>query len=74
MARAYNDPHNNLLGTSLKAIRRTRGIKQEDLAELSKTTQQQISMIEKGKANPTKRLLDKIAEALDADITFIATR
>lgn len=74
MARVYKNPRSSLLGTSLKTIRRMRGYDQDDLAVLADTTQQTISLIEKGKANPTKRTLDNIAKALDADITFIATR
>jgi DNA-binding XRE family transcriptional regulator len=55
------------------ALRRKKNLTQEQLAKLTGAKQSSIARVESGKHNPSLRLLEKIAEALDAelDIRFI---
>ena len=55
------------------ALRRKKNLTQKQLAKLTGTKQSSIARVESGKHNPSLRLLEKIAEALDTklDIRFI---
>ncbi|KXS41414.1 MAG: hypothetical protein AWU54_1635 [Candidatus Frackibacter sp. T328-2] len=52
-------PENNKERTLLKSIRIDNGLNQEELAEILDTTQQNISLIENGKRDPSIRLAKK---------------
>ncbi|MBN2073572.1 MAG: helix-turn-helix transcriptional regulator [Actinobacteria bacterium] len=55
------------------ALRRKRNLTQEQLANLVKAKQSSIARIESGRHNPSLRMLQRIAGALDAelDVRFI---
>ena len=53
-----------LVGRNVRAVRRARGMTQEQLAETSGFSQQYISDLERGRRNPTVVSLYELAEAL----------
>ncbi|WP_099329394.1 helix-turn-helix transcriptional regulator [Clostridium paraputrificum] len=53
---------------NIKAERIRRGIKQEEFANKVGITPQHLCRIEKGKSFPRKKLMLRIAEALDSDV------
>lgn len=53
---------------NLEKIRQSRGLTQEDLADMSGLKQSTISKIERGYDGVTLRALYKIAEALDVEL------
>lgn len=55
-----------LVGSNVRAVRKERGITQEELAERSGFSQQYISDLERGRRNPTIVSLYELAQALDA--------
>lgn len=57
-----------LLGERIKEIRKTRGLTQEQLAELVDIEQKHVSRIELGKNAPTIDRLEKIAEVLNTPV------
>ena len=52
------------LGSRIKALRRQRGLSQEQLASKADITAQYVSNIERGRENPTLDLLLRLAAAL----------
>ena len=56
------------VGLNLQKARRRKGVSQEELAHLAKVHQTYLSGVERGKRNPTVTVLQRIAEALGADI------
>lgn len=58
------------LARELLALRRSRDLTQERLAELSGVGQSEISRIESGRANPTLMTLSALATPLQADLHF----
>lgn len=59
---------NEKLGKKIKAIRKARGMKQEQLAYESKTDYSYLNEIEAGKRNPSVQRIEKIARALKVSI------
>jgi len=57
-----------LLGARIREIRKSRGMTQEQLAEVINVEQKHVSRIEVGKNYPTIDRLEKIAEALDVSM------
>jgi transcriptional regulator with XRE-family HTH domain len=57
------------VGKHIKQFRTARGLTQEDLAEKLFVTRQAVSAWETGKALPDLEALERIAAALDADVT-----
>lgn len=55
----------------LEEIRKKKGIKQEDLAEILHVSRQTISSLENGKYNPSIQLAFKIARYFDMHIEEI---
>ncbi len=55
------------LGDTIRALRVSRVMEQNELAALVGITQSHLSKIETGKANPSLRILRKIADALKVD-------
>ena len=51
-------------------LRLERGLSQEELAKRAGTAQPNISRLERGAINPSLRFLQKVAEALDAEIVI----
>lgn len=58
-------------GRVLSEARKTRHLRQSDLAELTGIAQADISRIERGQIAPTTPTLLKFAEALGAQIQFV---
>ena len=54
---------------NLQRMRRERGLTQEELAHKSGIHQTYLSGVEGGKRNPSLLVLERIASALDADIS-----
>jgi len=54
-------------GTNLKAIRRSRGLSQPNLAKISDVSSQVVSNLERGTAVPSIDSLCKIAKGLEVD-------
>lgn len=54
------------------ALRERHGLTQAELAERTGIDQADISRIERGSTSPTARTLQRIAEALDADLRLVA--
>ena len=52
-------------------LRERRGLTQKQLAERTGINLGDVSGIERGSANPTERTLNRIAEALGADLRFV---
>ncbi|WP_406735273.1 helix-turn-helix transcriptional regulator [Streptomyces sp. NBC_01108] len=53
---------------AIQARRTALGLSQTDLAQLARTTQAQVSRIERGAITPTLPVLERLARALDADL------
>lgn len=62
------DNINEKLGKKIRAIRRAKGISQEQLAFDSKTDYSYLNEIEAGKRNPSVKRIDAIARALKVSI------
>lgn len=56
------------VGLNLQRLRREKGLSQEELAHRAQIHQTYLSGVEGGKRNPTIAVLQRIAEALDADV------
>ena len=54
------------------ALREQHGLTQAQLAERAGMDQADISRIERGSTSPTARVLQRIADALDADVRLVA--
>lgn len=57
------------LAMEIRALRQARGLSQRDLAERVGTTQSAIARLEGGNVSPSLPTLDKIAEALDVELS-----
>ena len=53
----------------LKELRKSKGIRQEDIAEYAEVTQNYYSQIETGGRTPSMKVLDKIAEYLEVNVS-----
>ena len=51
--------------------RKRKGLTQEELAQKIGTKQSAIARVESGNANPTIAFLEKLASALDSDLTIL---
>lgn len=58
-------------GSRIKEIRESRGLNQEQLAEIVNMESRHISRIETGKSFTTLENIDKIAKALNVDINTL---
>jgi ribosome-binding protein aMBF1 (putative translation factor) len=58
----------------VRNLRLALGLSQEDLARRVGTTQPMIARLEAGGRPPSLRTLERLAEALDADLTVHLTR
>ncbi len=54
------------------ALREQAGLTQVELAERTGISQADISRIERGATSPTAKTLQRIAEALNADVRLVA--
>lgn len=62
------------IGLNLQNLRREKGLSQEELAHRAKIHQTYLSGVERGRRNPTAVVMQRIAEALDADIEDLARK
>lgn len=60
------------LALQVMELRARHGLTQEQLAERCGVDQGDISRIERGSTSPTARTLQRIAEALDADLRLVS--
>jgi transcriptional regulator with XRE-family HTH domain len=56
------------IGLNVQNLRRAAGLSQEELADRASVHQTYLSGVEQGKRNPSILVLDRIAQALGADI------
>lgn len=61
------------LAVEIKELREKKGLSQRQLAELVGTTQSAIARLEGGRISPSLPTLDRIANALDAELTVSLT-
>lgn len=59
------------IGTRLKALRKGMGLTQQKLAEAVGVSRIYIQSLESGRRNPSMKLLNRLAETLQASITDI---
>lgn len=59
-----------IISKTLKERRKSAGITQKDVAELSGVAIHTISDLESGKGNPTLEVLDKICDVLGLELTI----
>lgn len=57
------------LAMEIRALRELRGLSQRELAERMGTTQSAIARLEGGNVSPSLATLDKVAAALDAELS-----
>ena len=62
------------IGLNLQRLRRRQGLSQEELADRASLHQTYISGIERGIRNPTIMVIDRLADALEADPEELVTR
>jgi transcriptional regulator with XRE-family HTH domain len=56
-----------LLGRNVRALRRERGLSQEEVAHRANMERSYVSDLERGTRNPSVRALGRLAAALDVD-------
>jgi transcriptional regulator with XRE-family HTH domain len=61
----------NILGTAIKEARRNKGLKQAQIASITKLSRSYISDIENGRYSPSIETLSKIAVCLDMDLNIL---
>lgn len=66
----YDDIDNILIGFRIKEKRLKLGLTQEELAKKIGIDQSDLSKIEKGTANPTIKMIKRIADSLNSKISF----
>ena len=62
------------LGEKIAEARMHNGISQKELAQKSGLTQGNVSLIERGKANPSLKTIARIADALNQKVVFTLTQ
>jgi transcriptional regulator with XRE-family HTH domain len=62
------------IGMAIRELREQRGLTQEALASEAATTLSTLSLIERGRANPTWATVHDIAAALGVSISALAKR
>lgn len=60
------------IGEAIKTIRKERGIKQKDLAEMCELSTNSIVSIENGTCIPKKKNLERICLALNVPMAYLA--
>lgn len=56
---------------TLQDFRIQKGLTQEELAKLTETTKEYISLLERGKRNPSDKMKAKLAKIFDVEIVQI---
>ena len=68
------EPISKKFGRTLKVIREDRELSQERLAELARVDRTYVSMIERGKRQPTLEVAKRFADALGLDLSEMIKR
>jgi len=63
-----------LVGDNAARIRKQRGLTQEEVAERSQLSQQYLSGIERGQRNPSLLSMERLAAALEVDLTNLVEK
>jgi len=63
----YGNPTSQLFGERLRERRRARGLTQSQICEQTGLTKAYVSLVERGRANPTLDTMIKLAEAVGAE-------
>jgi len=73
-AKAHRDLFEQAYDIAMQVVelRERHGLTQAELAERTGIDQADISRIERGSTSPTARTLQRIADALDADLRLVA--
>ena len=58
-----------LLGKRIKSLRRSKGLTQERLAEIIDVNTNYLAVIERGEANPTLALLERLSAGLEVPLS-----
>ncbi len=69
--RFAHDPVLVAFGETVRAVRRERGLSQEDLAHVAHLDRSYLSSIERGAQNPGLIAISRIAAALDVPIAHL---
>ncbi len=56
------------VGSRIRTLRQRKGLSLQGLAEMSDISQKNLGEIERGRANPTLHMLEKIASNLEVDV------
>jgi transcriptional regulator with XRE-family HTH domain len=70
-AMRYSDRPQPALGEAIRQLRRRRGATQDSLAESADLTAATLSLIERGRANPTWDTVKKLAAALGVSMAEV---
>lgn len=62
------------IGLNVQALRKKEGLSQEEVAHRAAIHQTYLSGVERGKRNPSILVLQRIAEALNADLEDLTRR
>jgi transcriptional regulator with XRE-family HTH domain len=62
------------VGLNVQRLRRSKKLSQEALADHAEVYQTYLSGVERGKRNPSLRVLDRIAQALGTDVEELVRR
>ena len=62
------------VGFNLQRLRREKRLSQEELADRANIHQTYLSGVERGKRNPSVMVLQRIAQALEADVEDLVQR
>lgn len=63
-----------MIGEKIKKLRNKKGMSQSDVANDAGISYVMVGLIERGQANPTVSILEKIAESLDCKLKISITR
>ena len=74
MVRKREQPISKRVGQVIKAVRELQGVSQEKLAEMAEIDRTYVSMIERGKRQPTLEVAYRIANALSTKLSEIIRR
>lgn len=58
-------------GTRIRRLRKTRGMSQEELSSCAQIDRTYLARIEKGKVNPTLRILHKLTRAMKMPLSVL---
>lgn len=60
------------IGSEIRELREARGLTITELAKMIGSTQSKLSLIERGKANPTLELLNRVARVFEKEVGLVS--